>query len=306
MFCQDPPQIFDMRLPPAQRVAERDRLIAARERAAPDMYAPFTFDEYRRMPLDYAFIDECVRWPVRAQGPPAAPLAPVGARYPEVPVLVVSGELDNMTTVADGAAAAARFAPPARSSSPTASTSTRCRTRAASAGRCWCGAFSPPSRSGTPVARPRCRRCAWCRALRARRASSRRRRRLPGNQADAAGLAAVSAALLTGEDVIARAEENGPGAGVGLRGGTIASEAAGAGYKLTLRSVRWTSDVAVSGDIEWPGRTGLVHAHLILQTPEGAGTVEIAWPQGVSPARASVRGNLGGRAVIADAPAPSP
>ncbi|MGA7822803.1 MAG: hypothetical protein WCA14_01320, partial [Steroidobacteraceae bacterium] len=129
---------------------------------------------------------------------------------------------------------------------------------------------------------------------------------LPGNQADAAGLAAVSAALLTAEDVIARTEENGPGAGVGLRGGTIASEAAGAGYKLTLRSVRWTSDVAVSGDIEWPGRTGLAHAHLILQTPEGAGTVEIAWPQGVSPARASVRGNLGGRAVIADAPAPSP
>src|ERR1700716_101894 len=35
--------------------------------------------------------------------PPAAP------RYPDIPVLVISGELDNMTSPADGAAAAARF-----------------------------------------------------------------------------------------------------------------------------------------------------------------------------------------------------
>ena len=39
---------------------------------------------------------------------PALPLVP-DAPYPQVPVLVVSGELDNMTPVADGAAAAARF-----------------------------------------------------------------------------------------------------------------------------------------------------------------------------------------------------
>src|SRR5580658_1204550 len=305
VFCQDSPQIFDMHLPPAQRVAERDRLIAARERGAPDTYAPFTFGEYRGMPPDYAFIDECVRWPVRAQGPPAAPLVPVGARYPQVPVLVVSGELDNMTTVADGTAAAARFAhgrqvviansfhvnalPHARSEC--GAVLVRRFLATLEVGDAGCAAAVPPVRLVSHFART------------ARELTPAQG--LPGNQADAAGLAAVSAALLTAEDVIARTEENGPGAGLGLRGGAIASEAAGAGYKLTLRSVRWTADVAVSGDIEWPGSTGLAHAHLILQPPEGAGTVEIAWPQGVSPARASVRGNLGGRAVIADAPAPS-
>jgi hypothetical protein len=257
------------------------------------------------MPLDYAFVDECVRWPVRAQGPPAAPLVPVGARYPEVPVLVVSGELDNMTTVADGAAAAARFAharqvviansfhvnalPHARSGC--GAVLVRRFLATLEVGDAGCAAAVPPVRVVPRFART------------ARELTPAHG--LPGNQADAAGLAAVSAALLTAEDVIVRTEENGPGAGVGLRGGTVASEAAGAGYKLTLRSVRWTSDVAVSGDIEWPG-TGLAHAHLILQTPEGAGTLEIAWPRGVRPARASVRGNLGGRAVIADAPAPSP
>src|SRR4029077_2642700 len=51
----------------------------------------------------------CVRWPGRTAASPATTLVPAGARYPHVPVLVVSGELDNMTSVADGTAAAARF-----------------------------------------------------------------------------------------------------------------------------------------------------------------------------------------------------
>ncbi|MGH8132369.1 MAG: alpha/beta fold hydrolase, partial [Steroidobacteraceae bacterium] len=105
VFCQDPPQIFDMHLAPERRVAARDVAIAARKAAAPGTYAPFTIDEYRGMPLDYAFIDECVQWPAS----PASPLISADLPYPEVPVLVVSGELDNMTSVADGAAAAARF-----------------------------------------------------------------------------------------------------------------------------------------------------------------------------------------------------
>src|ERR1700730_10593598 len=109
VFCQDPPQIFDMSLAPAQRLGARDAQITRRKTEVPDTYAPFTIDEYRGMPLDYAFIDECVQWPAAAPEAPAVPLVPAGARYPEVPVLVVSGELDNMTSAADGAAAAARL-----------------------------------------------------------------------------------------------------------------------------------------------------------------------------------------------------
>ena len=60
------------------------------------------------MPLDYAFLDECVQWPARTPAWPSANLV-TDAPYPDVPVLVVSGDLDNMTPAADGAAAAARF-----------------------------------------------------------------------------------------------------------------------------------------------------------------------------------------------------
>ena len=103
--CLDPPQVFDMTLPPQQRVAQRDALIAQRRQSAPATYAPFSIDEYRRMPLDYAFIDECVRWPAAR----AAPLVAGALHYPDVPVLVLSGELDDMTSVADGAVVAGHF-----------------------------------------------------------------------------------------------------------------------------------------------------------------------------------------------------
>jgi len=98
-----------MSLVPAQRLIARDAQIIRRKSEVPDTYAPFTIDEYRGMPLDYAFIDECAQWPAAAPDAPAVRLVPAGARYPEAPVLVISGELDNMTSAADGAAAAAHF-----------------------------------------------------------------------------------------------------------------------------------------------------------------------------------------------------
>ncbi len=90
-------------------MADRARAIAKRQAVAPETYAPFTIEEYRAMPLDYAFIDECVQWPTPPASHPAGRLTIGPMTYPNVPALVVSGDLDNMTPVADGAAAAANF-----------------------------------------------------------------------------------------------------------------------------------------------------------------------------------------------------
>ena len=108
--CQDPPQVFDMNLPVPLRLDARERAMAQRAASAPDAYAPFTLAEYRRMPLDYAFVDECVMWPAPAPDDGRLPLVHADGAYPDVPVLVLSGELDNITTVAEGAEAAAHFA----------------------------------------------------------------------------------------------------------------------------------------------------------------------------------------------------
>jgi hypothetical protein len=128
---------------------------------------------------------------------------------------------------------------------------------------------------------------------------------LPGNQADEAMLRVVTAALQACGDAIARARDNGAGPGVGLRGGTVTVHSAGAGYHLVLRRVRWTSDVEVSGQINWPGRSGEVHAALAVVAPAKLhGKLELQWPEGVARSRASVRGDFGSQAVAAEAPAP--
>jgi pimeloyl-ACP methyl ester carboxylesterase len=304
VFCQDPPQIFDMSLAPEQRLRARAAAIAERKAAAPDSYAPFSIDEYRAMPLDYAFIDECVRWPAKAARSPALPLVPPGARYPQVPVLVLSGELDNMTSVADGAAAAARW-PDARH----VVIANSLHVNALPGARSDCGALL--ARHFLEVLDPGDTRCAQAvppvpLVPRFARSADELAPAQPdaGNQADPARLRVVTAALLTAADALARARDNDAGQGVGLRGGSVAVTRAGPGYRLDLRAVRWTSDVSVSGRIDSPGRAAEVRAHLELQSPQGAGTLELAWAEGAGGARATARGTLGGRIVAADAPAP--
>jgi hypothetical protein len=128
---------------------------------------------------------------------------------------------------------------------------------------------------------------------------------LAGNQAPEEELRLVSAALLTCEDAIARAQANGAGTGVGLRGGSVTVASRALGYHLSLHDVHWTEDVAVSGDIDWPGRSGMVHATVDLQASHGLrGKLELQWPEGVASARATVSGTLGAHTVAAEAPAP--
>jgi len=305
VFCQDPPQIFDMNLPPAQRLRERDARIARRKIESPGAYAPFTLDEYRAMPIDYAFIDECVRWPAPPRGSPALPLVSTRSRYPDVPVLVISGELDNMTSIADGQAAASHFAharqlviansfhvnalPHARSDC--AALLVRRFLERLEVGDDRCTSQVPPVRLVPRFARS-VRELAPARGL-------------AGNQADPAQLRVVSAALLTAADVIERATADGAGAGSGLRGGGFTARAVGAGYRIALREVRWTEDLRISGWIDDPGRGGAVHAQLRLSgSLDAAGTLDLGWPRGASGARAWVRGALRGRRVVAEAPAP--
>ena len=127
----------------------------------------------------------------------------------------------------------------------------------------------------------------------------------PGNEGDEETLRAVSAALFACADVISRVEENGAGPGVGLRGGEFTAAKRGAGYELMLHEVRWTEDLAASGRIDWPGRSGVVHADLEVRTGDStSGHLELTWPEEVSEARATAHGTLGGKAIAAEAPAP--
>ena len=305
VMCQDPPQIFDMRLPPVQRAVDRDRALDARRRAFPGTYAPFTIDEYRAMPLDYSFLDQCVGWPV---SPPNHPASQVGsiAAYPDVPALVISGELDNITTMADGAAVAAAFPhgrqiqiansfhvnalPHARSSC--AADIVRRFMTTLMPGDTSCASQVPPLRLVPRFARQ---------ARELEPAAG-----LPGNGAIRAQLRVIAAAVLTAGDVLARVSSNTSSQGTGLRGGTFAITRSGSRIRLSLDNVRWTDDLAVSGTIDSPqGRDGMVRAKLDVFATDGThGRLTVRWREGAADPRARITGSLGTTKVLAQTSAP--
>lgn len=305
VMCQDAPQIYDMSLEPAARLADRDRAIAHRQAVAPDTYAPFTIDEYRGMPLDYAFIDECVQWPKSPASYPAGRLTSGPVTYPEVPTLVLSGDFDNMTPVADGAAAAANF-PRGRQ----VILRNSLHVDALPGARSNCGATLVRHFLETlEVGDVSCTQAAA--EIRLVPRFARRLHELDpatalaGNAANAEQLRAVNAALLTAGDAIARAPEISPGAGVGLRGGSDIVRESGDVYRLTLHELRWTEDLAVSGTVEVPWYRGKAHATLQLHGSKNlTGTLEAEWLEGSPLAQATVRGRLGGRVVVAELAAP--
>ena len=306
VMCHDPPQIFDMRLAPPLRAADRDRALAERRRSAGDTYAPFTIDEYRGMPLDYSFIDECVAWPVAPTAHPASQAGMPGAPYPDVPALVISGELDAITTPADGAAVAKAFRhgtqvliansfhvnalPHARS--PCAAGIVRHFVATLEPGDTHCAAEVPPVR------------------LLARFATAvDQLQPAIGAKDNSAGLhplIAAHAALLTVGDVLTRVSSNSSGHGPGLRGGNFTISHRGPTDRILLSGVRWTQDLAVSGTIDkFRNAAGAVHAQLSVEGPDGlTGHLDIRWREGISDASAHIRGTLGGTAVSAQAPAP--
>jgi len=303
VFCQDPPQIFDLALDPAQRPAALEREFVRLQHPLPDLYAPFTLDEYRGMPPDYVFIDECLDWPSPADGGPAPPLVVPRVPYADMPVLVISGELDNMTSSADGEAAASHY-PHAHHVVIANSFHVNALPRA----RSDCGAqLVRDFIAHLKIINEECAAAVPPVPLLARFARTSQdlnpAQALPGNQADDRLLRETAAALQTSADVLVRAQQNGPGKFVGLRGGSFSVEARGAGYRLTLREVRWSEDVTVSGQIDSRGMRTTVRAALRLQDATGRhGALSLRWQADDAQAIARISGRIDGRLVRAAAP----
>jgi pimeloyl-ACP methyl ester carboxylesterase len=310
VMCHDPPQIFDMTLPPAARAADRARVLAERRRDAPATYAPFTIDEYRGMPLDYSFIDECVGWPVAPPGHAASQVG-VNAVYPDIPALVISGELDDITTPADGAAVAHSFKrgtqiriansfhvnalPRARSAC--AAVIARHFMATLDAGDTSCAAQVPPLRL-VPRFATRSEQLEPVAAL-------------PGNTAGEAQLKAAMAAVMTAGDVLARVNGNSSGHARGLRGGSFTLTHDASAIRLTLNRVQFVDDIAVSGTLRRAAsRGGMVLADLWIWSvdesaaPQRVGRLRMQWNESDAEPRARMRGALGSAVIVAQTAAP--
>jgi pimeloyl-ACP methyl ester carboxylesterase len=287
--CNDYPQLWDIHSPLDGRDAQYGASVADLRATDPAAFAPFSIDDW--LGADWAGYRACITWPAPSTW--VAPL-PEPHSYPQVPTLLLVGDLDSVTSPEQAHALAARF-PDATvvdiangthvmaiyDMRRCASVIVRRFVRTGEAGDTSCAsnhyrfklverfartaAELPPVPGGPGL------------TLRDRRA-----------------IAATASTVL---DLLPRWLTMGGYEGVGLRGGAFSTD----GWEVAtfrLDRLRWVKDVAVSGRASWDRRSGAIRAVVTLSGSGTApGRLTLRWneldPDGV--ARAT--GELGGRRV---------
>jgi pimeloyl-ACP methyl ester carboxylesterase len=273
---------------------ERQQQWDAALRRAPDgPFAPFRAEDVMSAFFSPEF---CLPWPQTGTRPPVEP----GARYPQMPTLVLTGDNDpglppdQARETAElypdarfvritGAAHPSLFWSPCASELATEFINTLTLKSTA------CAAESPFDIPGVTTF-PR----------KARDSAGVKRRH--GNRADTASLRIARVAADAALDVLKRAHFPDTKEGPGLRGGTWHGDF-GDTWTLTLDGVRWTHDVAVSGVLRFA--FGPVEADLRIDGPgrqDGTLHLEGGWIEPSAPGSIEITGTLGGKRVVAAMP----
>jgi pimeloyl-ACP methyl ester carboxylesterase len=293
--CNDYPQPYDMRDRPSLRPEQFQRSIRRLQRHRPHVFAPFTVREWVRSP--YGYYDDCLRWPAPSRWVHPVPR---DADYPDVPTLVLAGDLDSLTSP-EGARMTARAFPDATYVEVANMTHVsalvdfdQCASRIVLR-------FVRTKRAGDTS-------CA-------RRYHENRLVETFARQATDLGYAGprrrtARVAAATAADVLARWWSMAGRHGVGLQGGRFftiggAFTADRPVARWRLSKVRWVRDVAVSGRMTWNRRTGAVRAHVTVAGPGAVpGRLVLRWDDGRRHPPATVTGRLGGERVDFRFPAP--
>jgi pimeloyl-ACP methyl ester carboxylesterase len=237
--CHDYPQLFEMGAAVATRREQLRASVRQMIATEPGLYGPFTIREY--LDSDWAEQSSCLTWPTLDNDPDRQP-GPIGG-YPDVPTLVISGDLDTITTAAEGDLVAAQF-PRAQHlivvnglhvnamGDPTACAATAVRS------------FLADSSSPVPPS------CALP-AIRTARSYAR----------SSAAMPLDVAVQQTVEDAFDRALQTYGTSGLGLRGGRWTSRGWPA-TRITLTNYRLYGDLPINGRVTWDAGTGSVIASL--------------------------------------------
>ncbi len=309
-MCQDYHAVFDLRAPVPERRRQFAEAIAAKAASDPGLYAPFTLADAIAAPDDPEALDSCLAWP--APPPEARPGFPVprDARFPGVPVLVLAGELDTVTSPREARETTALF--------PKAwfvvARNTGHETAVGDG-----GVFVPPfggdlARCIGPIVlqfvasggNPGDTSCATrIRPIRTVPAFARSWRDLASaDSAAAEATALASTAAETVGDAVARYYVTTSGTVQGLRGGRFDVTAREHGYTLHLDGLRWAEDLAVSGTIAWNQLDGHVEAVIALSAPGHLGALTIDWNDRAPDAQAHIAGQIDGQRVAFERTAP--
>ena len=288
--CHDYPLLWDRAASTRER---RRQYAAARAALAPDAYAPFPNDVWLRSLYIDQYVTGCIEWPA-AQHPD--PPVPADAVYPDVPVLVLDGDLDVITPVSDAAQAAALFP----GSTLVVVRNVGHVTALADYPGCAAGIVRRFLRTLSPGDTSCAERVPEVHVV-----PEFPRRTAGAPQPTSAGRVAWVAGLTVG-DALARWWLMAGSRGHGLRGGSFTATGDYLAYspvRLRLRGVRFVSDLATSGVVTWNRRSSRVSARLTL-SGAARGHLAIRWRLDRTRAVASVVGALEGRRVSLRMPAP--
>lgn len=290
--CHDYPTIWSRA---GSTHARRAQLRAAIGDVAPNAFAPFTKQAWLASLYEHQLVYGCLAWPAPSI---ADPPFPVGVERPDVPVLVLNGELDITTPFADARRAAAAFpnttlveirnelhVSALYDFQGCAQRIARRFLRRLDAGDTTCADRIPPIAT--------VKRFPTRLALAPEGAVAGAR---DGSTVD--GRRAAWVATQTVADAFTRWYNVTYAGGPGLRGGAfgVAGPYLGrAPLTLTFREARFVDDVAVSGTAVWDRQAGAVRAHLVL-AGAATGRIFLAFPtRRVAPVR--ITGVLDGRRV---------
>jgi pimeloyl-ACP methyl ester carboxylesterase len=286
--CNDYPQPYDMGASFAKRKTQYRHAVSLLRRDHPHVFAPFTVKEF--VHSGFATADDCLRWPQPQHW--VHPVRPHQV-YPDVPTLVLNGDLDSVTS-SDGARATARHWP----------NSTFVRV----ANMVHVSALVDFDQCASVIVRrfvrttdPGDTSCAA--RYHENRLVDRFARTAAGTGWPAGPRRDALIANATLSDVLARFYELYGRKDVGLQGGHWKYR--GGGFTrphpvavYTLHNVRWVRDVAVSGTMRWHRKSGVVEADVRI-SGSGAqpGRLRLAWNDLDRHAAATARGTIAGRPV---------
>ncbi|WP_026869090.1 alpha/beta fold hydrolase [Inquilinus limosus] len=314
VVCSDYPRLFRAEASRSERRRQLARATAQKTATDREVYTPFTIAEIDGSPHKWERRDLCLDWPAPPKGVVPGTAADPGEPFPNVPTLVLSGDIDSITSPIEGLETArlfpdATYVPVRNLTHITAITDQAIFVppKGADATGCVAPIVLTFVRSGGDAGDTSCtqriRPIRTVPAFAIKAADVAPAKADAGNAATEADLRIASAAAETAGDVLARYFVNSTGGGVGLRGGTFGFEAFDEGYAFILDQLRWVEDLAVSGTVRWNQATGDIAAELTL-AGAATGTLALAWNDRDTDAMARITGTIEGRTVAAERLAP--
>jgi len=303
VVCEEYPLFYKLTASSAERRRQYDSAIQAARVNRSDLFAPFTIDEALASEANATPLATCLDWPEPLPEYPQGDALPPHPVFPPTPTLVLSGDLDSVTSVVDADQAARQFPDVVHlvipnlthvtawyfsdvGILPDGGDTTNCVQAIV---RRFVVELAPGDTSCIPKVRPIRTVPRFARFVNELDPVEA----LRGNQATAHELRLATAALETVGDALARFLVT-YGTGGGLRGGKFSYVRQGYGYEFKFEHTQWTEDLEITGTMSWYLAPNTLSADIRLwQNGTKLGDLNIAWNDLDVNAIATITGTIG-------------